>query len=124
MPGNESHLLFPALASSKQGDRCLDKPASYDSVRNQFNTLIKEVGLSEDPSKFGRHSMRRGGCERKCQQIFCSEADAGRLRRHGSEIQHGQQRQSGGGVPGRTEWLRLALIYNEQALDLYIEYNS
>ena len=119
--GNKSHLLFPALASSKQGDRCHDKPSSYDSVRNQFKTLIKEVGLSEDASEFGRHSMRRGGSERKRQQTFCSEADAGWTRRHGLEIQH---RQSGGGVPGRTEWLRLALIHNKRALDLYIKYNS
>ena len=42
VPGNESQLLFPALASNKQGDRCLDKPPSYDSVRNQFKTLIKK----------------------------------------------------------------------------------
>ena len=44
-----------------QGDHCLNRPASYDSVRNQFKTLIKEVGLSEDATEFGLHSMRRGG---------------------------------------------------------------
>ena len=61
MPGNKSHLLFPALASSMQGDRCLNRLASYDSVRNQFKILIKEVGLSKDATEFGLHSMRRGG---------------------------------------------------------------
>ena len=61
VPANESHLLFPALASSKTGIRSLNKPATYDCVQNQFKALVKEVGLSMDASEFGLHSMRRGG---------------------------------------------------------------
>ena len=59
--GNKSRLLFPALTSSSKGDLSLDKPASYDSVLNQFKSLVKEAGLSTSPADFGLHSMRRGG---------------------------------------------------------------
>ena len=59
--GNKSRLLFPALASSSKGDLSLDKPASYDSVLNQFKSLVGEAGLSTNPGNFGLHSMRRGG---------------------------------------------------------------
>ena len=36
--GNESHLLFPALASSKTGIRSLNKPTSLTSALNWFCT--------------------------------------------------------------------------------------
>ena len=59
--GNKSRLLFPNLTSSSKGDLSLDKPASYDSVLNQFKSLVREAGLSTNPADFGLHLMRRGG---------------------------------------------------------------
>ena len=59
--GNKSRLLFPNLTLSSKGDLSLDKPASYDSVLNQFKSLVREAGLSTNPADFGLHLMRRGG---------------------------------------------------------------
>ena len=53
-------LLFPALSSTAAGDSVLDRPASYESVLKQFKLVLVEAGVTDDPSSFGLHSMRRG----------------------------------------------------------------
>lgn len=60
-PGNINNFLFPSLHSSAKGDYVLQTVASYKCVLKQFKTVVKETGISSDPSSFGLHSMRRGG---------------------------------------------------------------
>ena len=52
--------LFPALRSTAAGDVVLDRPASYRSVLKQFKLVVVEAGVTDDPSSYGLHSMRRG----------------------------------------------------------------
>ena len=52
--------LFPALRSTAAGDMVLDRPASYRSVLKQFKLILLEAGVTDDPSSYGLHSMRRG----------------------------------------------------------------
>ena len=60
-PGNSGGLLFPAVSVSAQGDRALNKAASYNAVLRQFKELVVEAGVATDPAAYGLHSMRRGG---------------------------------------------------------------
>ena len=57
---SEDGLLFPAFRCTTSGYSVLDKPASYDCVRQQFKEVLVEAGVTADPASFGLHSMRRG----------------------------------------------------------------
>ena len=52
--------LFTALRSTAAGDVVLDRSASYRSVLKQFKLVVVEAGVTDDPSSYGLHSMRRG----------------------------------------------------------------
>ena len=52
--------LLPSFRCTTSGYRVLDKPASYDCVRQQFKELLVEAGVTADPASFGLHSCRRG----------------------------------------------------------------
>ena len=59
-----SGCVFRPLKKTKNGHavRNIDKPVSYTTLRHDILNALSELGL--DKSKFGLHSMRRGGATR------------------------------------------------------------
>lgn len=52
--GEKEDFLFPNLGGKKK------RPASHPTVLSQFRKLLEKAGITDNPRKFGLHSLRRG----------------------------------------------------------------